>query len=93
MTAGTASEARIYVLQPRHAQRVIARVSAADGGIGVGAWSPDSQEFEFDSPYQTEPVVRVVGATGSRVQSDRRRTCVVGARAACGGVGRNTFVC
>ena len=76
-TAGTSSEARIYVLQQRHAQRVIARVSAADGGIGVGAWSPDSEEFEFDSPYQTEPVVRVVARRGTRVQNDRRRTWLV----------------
>ena len=64
VTAGTASESRIYILQPRRPQHVIARVSAADGGIGVGAWSPDSQEFEFDSPFQSQPVVRVVGATG-----------------------------
>jgi Tol biopolymer transport system component len=64
VTAGTAGESRIYVLQPRRPQHVIARVSAADGGIGAGAWSPDSREFEFDSPFRNEPVVRVVGATG-----------------------------
>jgi Tol biopolymer transport system component len=64
VTAGTGRESRIYILQPRRLQHVIARASPADGGIGVGAWSPDSQEFEFDSPFQNQPVVRVVGATG-----------------------------
>jgi Tol biopolymer transport system component len=64
VTAGTARESRIYILQPHRPQHVIARVSPADGGIGVGAWSPDSQEFEFDSPFQSQPVVRVVRANG-----------------------------
>jgi Tol biopolymer transport system component len=64
VTAGTASESRIYILQLHRPQQVIARVSPADGGIGVGAWSPDSQEFEFDSPFQSQPVVRVVRANG-----------------------------
>jgi hypothetical protein len=43
VTASTALESRIYILQPRRPQRVIARVSAARGGIGVGAWSPDGR--------------------------------------------------
>ena len=41
------------------------------------------------SRSRAEPVVRVVGATGKPAFTrHRRRTCVVRARAACGGVGR-----